>query len=94
MSKEEVHLPIGLVDLIKGTPVYRRVAHCNTSFEVPFFDIYADCPKCNARVKVRSLSACEDVEDVFDAVFQWSLKPGAAEVMKKRVQEIADDMNG
>ena len=35
------------------------------------FDLYATCPACGQRVKVRAFSASPDVEDVFDAVFGW-----------------------
>jgi len=93
MSEREIDLPVGLIDLIRNSPVSRSVTHCGTCFEVPLFDIYADCPQCSARIKVRSFSAIHEVEDLFDAVFEWSLKPGANELMQKRRREIADEMD-
>lgn len=55
------------------------------------FDIYAECPQCGTRLKLRAYSAIEEMEDIFDAVFQWSLKPGANAAMQKRIAEIASD---
>ena len=43
-----------LVDAIKSFPVRRTVQHCGTTFAASPFDIYADCPACGARIKVRS----------------------------------------
>lgn len=80
-----------LADAIAAFPVRRDVTHCGTTFQVSPFDIYADCPVCRARIKVRSFSAVPELEDVFDAVFAWTAQPGAAEVARRRQRQIAED---
>lgn len=80
-----------LIDAIAAFPVSREVAHCGTTFRISPFDIYADCPVCRTRIKVRSFAAVAELEDVFDAVFAWMAQPGAAEVVRRRQREIAED---
>ena len=93
MKNDNSSIPIGLLDAIKNFPVKRPVSHCGRTFDVPVFDIYATCPECGSRIKIRSFTAVEDIEDVFDAVFEWSLKSGAIEAMHRRTSEIADDLD-
>jgi hypothetical protein len=80
-----------LIEAIAAFPVHRDVTHCGATFQVSSFDIYADCPVCGARLKVRSFAAATELEDVFDAVFAWMTQPGAAEVVRRRQQQIAED---
>jgi hypothetical protein len=40
---------------------------------------------------VRAFSAVPEVEDVFDAVFAWTLQPTAEGLAQARRQEIRDD---
>lgn len=80
-----------LVDAIASLPLDREVRHCGAVFRVSPFDIYATCPACGSRVKVRSFAAAPELEDVFDAVMGWMLRPGAAEVVRRRQAEIAAD---
>jgi hypothetical protein len=80
-----------LLDAISQLPVSREMQHCGQSFTVSPFDLYATCPNCRSRVKLRSFAAVPELEDVFDAVFAWMNQPGAAEVAEKRRQEIAAD---
>jgi hypothetical protein len=82
-----------LIDAIAAFPVSREVVHCGTTFRVSPFDIYADCPVCRTRIKVRSFSAAPELEDVFDAVFAWMAQPGAAEAVRRRQQQIAGDVD-
>lgn len=86
-----VDVPQALLDAIAAQPVARAVAHCGKTFAVSPFDIYATCPLCKARIKVRSFGAVAELEDVFDAVFAWMNQPGAAEAAQKRRVEIAQD---
>jgi alkylhydroperoxidase family enzyme len=53
------------------------------------FDYYATCPHCNARVKVRSYAASPEIEDVFDAVFEWMNQDGARDVAERRRAALA-----
>ena len=80
-----------LIDAIKALPQRREVTHCGTTFTVPPFDIYATCPHCGQRLKVRSFSAAAELEDVFDAVFEWMLHGDGAELARRRQEAIRDD---
>jgi hypothetical protein len=40
---------------------------------------------------VRSFAAVAELEDVFDAVFEWMRQPGAADLVRRRQEEIAAD---
>jgi hypothetical protein len=80
-----------LLEAIAHLPVGRTVLHCGQSFTVSSFDVYATCPHCGNRLKLRSFAAVPELEDVFDAVFAWMNQPGAAEVVEQRRREIAAD---
>lgn len=88
---EDVAVSPELLDAIAALPVARTVTHCGTEFAVSPLDIYATCPHCGTRVKVRSFSGVGEVEDVFDAVLEWMLRPGAAEVVRHRQAALAAD---
>ena len=81
----------GLLDAIRSFPVRREVEHCGIRTGVAPFDIYADCPRCGARIKVRSFSAHREIEDVFDAVFAWMNQPMAQEVARRRQRALEED---
>ncbi|VTS01992.1 unnamed protein product [Gemmata massiliana] len=87
----EVEVPQALLEAIASLPTAREVAHCGTTFTASPFDIYATCPACRTRLKLRSFGAVAEIQDVFDAVFAWMNQPGAAEVAQKRREEIAED---
>jgi hypothetical protein len=80
-----------LIEVIKSFRLVREVSHCGTAFDVSPFDFYANCPQCGCRIKVRSFSTAQEVEDVFDAVFAWIDRPGAEELMRRRQQAIRED---
>ncbi len=84
-------IPEGLVETIRNFPTAREVEHCGRRFTVSPFDIYATCPQCGARIKVRSFSALPEIEDVFDAVFTWLNQPEAQKAAKRRQEALADD---
>ena len=83
--------PYDLIEAIQSFPSEREVVHCGETFAVPPFDIYADCPICGTRIKVRSLGATTELEDVFDAVLEWMSDPLARKVAEMRLREMADD---
>jgi hypothetical protein len=89
--KSDLQISPALVEAIATFPVQREVRHCGQTFHVSPFAIYAACPHCGARVKVRSFSAGTELEDVFDAVFAWMTQAGAAEAVLARQQAIQDD---
>ena len=72
-----VEVTADLIEAIRSFPVGRGVEHCGTRFVAPPFDVYVDCPQCGARIKVRSFSGVSEIEDVFDAVFEWMNWPEA-----------------
>ena len=80
-----------LIEAIRSLPGERIVVHCGTRWSVSPFDIYAECKKCGKTVKLRSFSGCAEIEDVFDAVFEWMNQPGAEELIRQRRQAIAND---
>jgi len=80
-----------LLEAISSFPTTREIMHCGTAFQVSPFEIYAICPVCTRRIKVRSFSANPELEDVFDRVFEWLEKPGALELMSRRQSQLADD---
>ena len=87
-----VTIPGDLVEAIRSFPAERIVEHCGTTWSVSPFDIYADCPHCSARIKVRSFSGCVEIEDVFDAVFEWMNQAGVEEMIcQRRATLKADD---
>ena len=87
----ELPLSHDLVEAITAFPTSRDVHHCGATFQVSPFDIYATCPVCGTRMKVRSYAAVTELEDVFDAVMTWMLRPGAEEAVRRRMAEIAAD---
>ena len=86
-----VDVPASLIDAIRSFPLEREVEHCGSKFVVSPFDIYATCPRCGARLKLRSFSAVPEIEDVFDALFEWMLQPEARELAKRRQHDIESD---
>lgn len=85
----EVEVSSDLLEAIRNYPVEREVEHCGQRWGAPPFSIYAACPHCGARVKLRSFSAGTELEDVFDAVMEWLSKPGASEAARLRQLELA-----
>jgi hypothetical protein len=90
-SAEAVEIPGGLIEGLRTFPVRREVEHCGQVFAVSPFEFYAACPQCGTRIKVRSCSGVLEIEDVFDAVFEWLRRPGAQELMRRRQQVMAED---
>jgi hypothetical protein len=78
-----------LLQAIRAFPVRRAIDHCGARIAVDPFEFYADCPNCGSRIKVRSFAATPEIEDVFDAVFDWMNQEGASEVAKHRQVALA-----
>jgi hypothetical protein len=87
------HLDISpqLLETIRSLPVHRSVTHCGETFVISPFDIYAACPRCATRFKVRSFAGITELEDVFDAVFTWMRQPGAEEIVRQRQQVLKEE---
>ncbi len=86
-----VAVPNELAEAIRAFPSQRIVEHCGTNWSVSPFDIYTSCPQCGAKIKLRAFSACGEIEDLFDAVFEWMNQPGVEELVRQRRQAIAED---
>ncbi len=84
-----VEVPPELIEAIHALPARREVEHCGSTFAVSPFDIYALCPRCGTRLKVRSFAAVTEIEDVFDAVFEWMMTPAGHEAAALRLREMA-----
>lgn len=83
-----------LIDALRQYPVAHILEHCGKQFEVSPFDIYAVCPTCKTEFKVRSFAAVTEIENVFDAVFEWLLTPEAQAACRRRQEEIKADLEG
>lgn len=88
-----INIPSELLACLKEFPTTRKVEHCECVFEVSPFDIYATCPKCKTKIKVRSFSGVVEIEDVFDAVFEWIERSKADEKIERRRREIREDLD-
>jgi hypothetical protein len=80
-----------LVEAIRSFPLERIIKHCGASVSASPFDFYVECPECGARIKVRSFSAVTEIEDVFDAVFEWMSNPAAQALAARRQEAIIAD---
>jgi hypothetical protein len=81
-----------LIEAIRSFPVQRDIEHCGIRFSVAPFDFTARCPQCGAQIKVRSFSGGVEIEDIFDAVFEWMIPPKAREVAERRRVAIEEDL--
>ena len=88
-----IEVPGDLIDAIRSFPCERIVEHCGKRWSVSPFDIYADCPHCGVRIKLRSFSGGAEIEDVFDALFEWMNQPGGEDLIRQRRETINADAN-
>ena len=80
-----------LLEVIRSFPVQRETEHCGIRFVVDPFAFYAECPRCGTRIKVRSFTAAPEIEDLFDAVFEWMNRPEAQDVANQRRIALASE---
>jgi len=79
-----------LLEAIRTFPVHREAEHCGSRIVVSPFDLYATCPQCGSRIKIRAFSGVTEIEDVFDAFFEWLNQPEAQELARSRQRDLAD----
>ncbi|MEX0715411.1 MAG: hypothetical protein WD066_02435 [Planctomycetaceae bacterium] len=93
MATKNQECPISedLLAAVRSFPVERDVEHCGIPFKVSPFEFYAVCPHCGTRIKLRSFSGVPEMEDLFDAVFEWLSDPQARRFADQRRQAIEDD---
>jgi len=87
-SLPTVAVSTDLLDAIRSFPVQREVEHCGGRWTVSPFDLYTSCPDCGTRLKVRTFSALPELEDLFDAVFEWLSRPEARDVACRRQADL------
>lgn len=87
-----IGIPEGLIDAIRSLPVERETEHCGVAFLVSALDIYADCPRCGTRIKLRAFSGADEIEDLVDAVLEWMSDPRAREAAVRRQEQIEADL--
>jgi predicted nucleic acid-binding Zn-ribbon protein len=85
-------IPSDLIEAIQSFPPQRVVEHCGQKLSVGALEMYADCPNCGTRIKLRSFGATTELEDVFDAVLEWMTDPAARRSAELRLQAIEDDL--
>lgn len=91
-SRDDLGISGDLLNAIRAFPTEREVEHCGTRIKISPFDFYTACPHCGARLKVRSVSAIPEIEDVFDAVFEWLNDPKAGALAEQRRQAIEAEL--
>jgi hypothetical protein len=87
----DVRVSQNLIEALRTFPLARTVEHCGQRIEFSPFDFHAICPRCGEKIRVRASSGVAELEDVFDAVFEWMLRPGAHELVERRQETIAED---
>jgi hypothetical protein len=90
-SRGEVEISEDLLDALRSFPVEREVEHCGSRIKVSPFEFYADCPQCGTRLKLRSFSAVPEIEDVFDAIFEWLADPEARRIADQRQETLRNE---
>jgi hypothetical protein len=69
--------------------VHREIERCGARIVFDVFDFDAECPRCGVRIKLRSFSGVPEIEDVFDAVFEWMNQEGARDAAERRQAALA-----
>ncbi len=88
-NQDGLEIGSDLIEAIRAFPVRREIEHCGARITADPFDFDIQCPRCGTRVKVRSFSAIPEIEDVFDAVFEWMNQGKARDVADRRRQALA-----
>jgi hypothetical protein len=88
---KSVEVSAELVEALRSFPRARTVDHCGSALQVSPLALYAECPICRQRVKLRAFSAEHEIEDVFDAVLEWMNEPQALAYAEQRRKEIGHD---
>jgi hypothetical protein len=87
----DIEISHDLPEAIHAFPTERIVEHCGVRLAVSPFDLYANCPECGVRIKLRAFSAGLEIEDVFDAVFAWMNSPKAQALALRRQEDLREE---
>jgi transcription elongation factor Elf1 len=85
-----------LIDMINKLAHERKFIcpKCGRRSVVSILSIYADCPQCSTRLKLRGYGAIGDeVEDVVDAVLAWMGSGAMMDAAMKRKEELDRSSN-
>jgi hypothetical protein len=91
LKHQSLEISEELLDSIRSFPVRREVEHCGMGIALDPFAFYAECPRCGTQIKVRSFTAGAEIEDVFEAVFEWMNRPDAQKVADQRRLDLASE---
>ena len=80
-----------LLESIRNFPLQREAEHCGVPVKANPFAIYAECQVCRKRIKLRAFSGNPEIEDVFDAVFEWMNQSGARVLAEERQAVLRDE---
>ena len=83
-NQDSLEMSSDLIEAIRAFPVRREIEHCGARIAADPFEFYMDCPHCGTRIKARSFAAAPEIEDIFDAVFEWMNEDRAREAAKRR----------
>ena len=87
----DLEISSALTDAIRQFPTTREVSHCGNTFAASPLAIYATCPHCGQRLKLRSFAGVPEIEDVIDVVIEWMNHPAAKAAADVRRAELASD---
>jgi hypothetical protein len=90
-NQANINISDQLLEAIWSFSVQREVEHCGVRMTVSPFDFYAECPRCGAKIKLRSFSGVAEIEDIFDAVFEWMNQPLARDAAGRRQMALRED---
>jgi hypothetical protein len=91
LKHQSLDISEDLLNSIRSFPAEREIEHCGVRIGISPFAFYAECPRCGTRIKVRSFAAGPEIEDVFEAVFEWMNRPDAQKVADQRRLDLASD---
>lgn len=87
----DLEISQSLLDAIRSCSLARVATHCGSRFSVSPLAIYAECPHCGQRLKLRSYAGVPEIEDAIDAVLEWLNDPTARAAALARQAELAND---
>ena len=79
---------IGMIEKLSHERMF-VCSKCGHHSTASILSMYADCPQCSTRLKLRGHAAIGDeVEDVVDAVLRWMGSGRAMEAAMRRKEEL------
>ncbi len=88
-NQDGLEIRSDLIEAIRAFPARREIEHCGARIVADPFDFHVECPHCGTRIKVRSFAATSELEDVFDAVFEWMNHDESRDIANRRQAALA-----